>query len=248
MRKIIESFKRKIPQAGSFALDLIFPKRCAGCGRQEAWLCPACAAAAFFRANQDCPVCGRLNDDGAPCWGCRESTELTRLYAAYSYRQAAVVDLVKLAKYRFVRSAGAVSGELLADFLEASGLARGLAGDCLVVPVPLHPRRRRWRGFNQAELLSRSLAGRFGWQHEPSILKRLKDASPQASLGRPERQRDLSSYFVVPPAAAPGLRGRRVVLVDDVATSGATMEACAKALRRAGARSVYGLALLRGAC
>jgi ComF family protein len=137
------------------------------------------------------------------------------------------------------------------DYL-APALGRGLAGRLgriiaaqrpdLIVPVPLHFRRRYRRGYNQAELLGRAIARFTGLPLDPRALRRRRAGRRQLGLSRRERLRSLAGCF----RAAPGrVRDRTILLVDDVVTTGATLEACARALHDAGARRVVGCVLAR---
>jgi len=112
-----------------------------------------------------------------------------------------------------------------------------------VVPVPLHPERQRERGFNQAELLAREVAARLGLPLEPRAVERRKPRPPKLKLSRHERWQAARGAY----AAAPGRRfdNRRVLLVDDVFTTGATLDACAQALHEAGAAHVIALTVAR---
>ena len=113
----------------------------------------------------------------------------------------------------------------------------------LVCPVPLHPRRQRERGFNQSELLARSLAAHFGAELAPHLLARVRDTAPQIDLPRAERQANVRGAFAVPkPEKA---AGKSVLVVDDVFTTGATLRECARVLRRAGASRVLIFTLAR---
>jgi ComF family protein len=126
-------------------------------------------------------------------------------------------------------------------------LARSLPGEVaeadLVAPVPLHPRRARERGYNQAAILSGSLAKATRRPHLSALLIKRTPTHPQTGLGRRERRRNLRGTFSLAPRAV--LRGRRILLVDDIYTTGCTVEECARVLRRAGARSVRVVTLAR---
>jgi ComF family protein len=113
----------------------------------------------------------------------------------------------------------------------------------IVIPVPLHRDRLRWRGFNQAVLLARPLARAWDVPHDPFVLARTRHTAPQVGLDERERRRNISGAFGVRRPSA--VRERSVLLVDDVYTTGATLEECAHVLRRAGARHVDALVLTR---
>ena len=142
-------------------------------------------------------------------------------------------------KYRNVFAAKGELATLLAGYLDY----RPLPGD-VIVPVPLHPRRLRSRGYNQASLLSRELGKLIGLPVNESLIARVQDAHSQArSASRQERQENVSDSFV----SIGDARGLSAILVDDVVTTGATMSACAAALKAGGAEAVFGLALSREA-
>jgi ComF family protein len=126
-------------------------------------------------------------------------------------------------------------------------LARSLPGEAaeadLVAPVPLHPRKLRERGFNQSEFLSGAVASAASLPHQPRLLSKTTPTHSQTGLGRRDRRRNLKGTFSV--RARASVAGRRVLLVDDIYTTGCTVEECARALRRAGARAVRVLTLAR---
>jgi ComF family protein len=148
-------------------------------------------------------------------------------------------QLIHRLKYNNARAYAGRMAELLAEFMAANDWEADV-----VVPVPLHSRRERARGYNHSELLARDLGRHTGIAVVTSALTRTKDTSPQVSLPRAEqRRRNVQGAF----ECRLDMGGRNVLLVDDVVTTGATMSACAKALKRAGAGSVWGLAFARNA-
>jgi ComF family protein len=200
----------------------VLPPACAGCGAPlagDAALCRACAR----------PLSRPARDPHVP--------GLAACVAAVEFR-GPVETWVHRFKYPARGLAGLDPGPraaVVALVLAAAARAPGPAPD-LVVPVPLHPRRLRRRGFNPAALLARPLARRSGAACDARALRRLRDTPSQTGLGRRERRRNLRGAF----AAARPLPAC-VWLVDDVVTTGATLAAAAAALRRAGARRVVGV-------
>jgi ComF family protein len=126
--------------------------------------------------------------------------------------------------------------------LGAEGVPQALADADLVIPMPLSAQRLRERGFNQALVLARCLARR---KVQAQLLLRMRDTAAQSRLGRDARQRNVRDAFAVEPLRTGELQGRRVVLVDDVMTSGASLHAAARALRAAGARRITALVIAR---
>ena len=153
--------------------------------------------------------------------------------------EGVVRDMVHSLKYQNLRASAPDLGRLLAAYLAANPLPADI-----LIPVPLHGRRERERGYNQSELLARELGRRTDMQVETRVLRRTRHAPPQVSLkDQGERRRNIEGAF----ECMSELNGQRVLLIDDVVTTGATMSACAGALKGAGASSVWGLALARQA-
>lgn len=220
-------------------LALALPSRCLVCAaRLEtplfAPVCRACWRALPSIGHPFCPRCGTPYPEGvAPglCGPCRlPGRGFRRARAAGPYDGALKVLLHELKYRRRFRLARAL-GQLAFDRCLKEGALEGAA----VVPVPLHWRRRRERGYNQAELLAKAIAAEAGLAR-CRALKKTKHRPPQAELSASGRRRNArGAYCARLPA---GLVGEPVILVDDVFTTGATAEACARALRRAGAAAV----------
>jgi ComF family protein len=141
------------------------------------------------------------------------------------------------------RSRRRVAGRLSETMLGLPRVRRLLAGAAALVPVPLHPRRKRKRGFNQSELLAQELGGRTGIRTAAGALVRRNDTPPQTGLSAAARRANVRGAFAVRHVSQ--IAGRAVVLVDDVFTTGATASACARALLAAGAREVRLLTVAR---
>ena len=140
-------------------------------------------------------------------------------------------------KYNDIRASAPGIGRLLFDYLEANPIPADV-----IVAVPLHKRRERERGYNQSELVARELGKLIGVQVDSKVLRRVKNTSPQVSMeDREDRSRNIQDAFV----CKTDLDGKRVLLIDDVATTGATLVACASALKLCGASSVCGLTVAR---
>ena len=217
-------------------LDLWFPPCCGVCGISGSFLCAACERG-FQRA--DGPRCSRCWGVSAttPCAECTSSPDaLDGARSVYIFEGAART-LVHQVKYRFLHALARPMGERLADYLAQNPLPIDL-----LVPVPLHRRRQRERGFNQAELLCRVLAERSGIAIDRRSLRRRRNTPHQMQVkDRAQRAANVRGAFI----CAGGFTGRRVLLIDDVLTSGATLRACASSLRAAGAASVWALTFAR---
>jgi ComF family protein len=232
-------------------LDLLFPLQCAICGRRGAILCAACLATA--RAP-DAPQCARCNAPlpaaveaaGTPvgrCAACQAEPPgaLAGLRVAARYEDTIRLAIIELKFHRQRRLA-----EPLGDLLAGATFPLLPVVD-MVAPVPLHPTRRRERGFNQAELLARRCGQRLGRPVRADLLLRVRATPSQVRLTSVERHANMRGAFAAMPATATRVAGRAVLLVDDVCTSGATLTAAATALREAGAAAVWGAAVARSA-
>ena len=228
---------------GLLARHWLLPQTCAGC-REDLpadWSDPLCRLCRARLPLAQPPFCLRCAEParaaGELCPDCRRGPFACGLIrAAFLYR-GPVPGLVHAFKYRGRRQAADAAGRWMACLLP--GLPE-LAGHDVVVPVPLHPRRLRERGYNQARLLAVRVGAAAGLP-VLDLLKRVLPTRPQPGLDRRARARNLAAAFL----AAPEAGGRSVLLVDDVCTSGASLEGCAEALRRAGARRVGAFVLAR---
>jgi ComF family protein len=223
--------------AGQSLLDLFYPPQCAGCGRLGALFCPACQAAVQPYPSVCCPRCGRPTlDAGRLCPACQgRSVVIDGLLATGAFTpplQSAIYNL----KYHGVRGLVEPLGDRLAQTWRTAGLHGGV-----IVPVPLHPDRLAERGYNQAELLARALAERLALPIQVHALVRLRATSSQVHLNPAERRNNVYGAF----DCCLDLADSQVLLIDDVCTTGATLEACATALRRRGAAAVWGLTVAR---
>jgi len=203
-------------------------------------LCPSCRDRLAPRLGGFCPRCGAMgeNAEATPglCLDCRRDGRPWDGFAFHGRYEGLLRELVL--GFKFHGHLG--QGRLLAGFLAAAWRrAAALPGPGspdgtpdLLVPTPLHPRRLAWRGFNQSLELARLLGREIGAPLAPQALARLRDTVPQSSLPGRERRTNLTDAFAADPAQ---VAGRRVLLIDDVMTTGATVETAALALRRAGA-------------
>lgn len=220
------------------AVAAIFPARCLACGRRGVAFCAACWTALPRLRPPFCPRCSRPERTGARCYDCqRASPALAAVRAACAYG-----GLVGLAVRRLKYSRERYLVDPLAALLEECLTARPLAVDALV-PVPLDQARSRDRGYNQAALLAAPVAAALGVPIAPSWLRRSRPTRPQVGLNARERRANVRGAFECPVPEA--VAGRRVLVVDDVMTTGATLEACAEALMTAGASGVWGLVVAR---
>jgi ComF family protein len=227
--------------------DLVLPPVCISCrGRisRHGLLCGACFARVDFITP---PLCARLGiplpyEAGEPLLSAAAIASppvYDRARAAARYSDT-MRELVQSFKYRD-RHEGL---PLFARWLSQAG-AELLADADLIVPVPLYPARLWWRRFNQSAMLALAVGRLTGLPVDCAVLKRVKRTASQVGLTAEQRRRNVRGAFKVDRAVRPRVKGRRLVVIDDVITTGATAEACARALKRAGAARVDILALAR---
>lgn len=228
-----------------FVLDFMFPRRCVGCGlgvnEENGHLCPSCAAQIKAYQPLRCAFCAVISAHGKTCGICRPTHSLDGLWAAANYDNLIVKKMVKEFKYRFIEG---ISEDMAKLILSGYG-GKPQRADPVVVAVPLHRQRLHWRGFNQAESLALRLSSLWGVPYAGNALCRDKKVPPQADIEQKlARMKNIEGAFRVSDGKA--AEGRNVYLIDDVATTGATLEACARELKGAGALSVTGVVFARG--
>lgn len=223
-----------------FILDLVFPISCVICGAERTWLCPACAGAVTLRPFRSCPICLKVSTGGAVCGKCRTDSPINGLTAAAPYGDPAVRKLIYGLKYKRARSALPA----IVSLLRRSNVSSRLPPADVIIPVPLHREKKHLRGFNQTELIAAEFAKDLGLPVSVGNLVRKKKTKPQAKLEGEERSKNLRDAFRI--VHGEEFLGKRVILVDDVFTTGSTMREAAQVLREAGTSEVWGLAVAYG--
>ena len=220
------------------ALDLLFPRWCIGCGKEGGFLCSSCSQSLPRILPPLCPRCGRPQSDSILCPSCvLWRAEIDSIRPPFRF-DGLIRQVIHQLKYRNLRALAAPLAQLLQDYL----IANPVPGEVLV-PVPLHKKRLRERGYNQSSLLARELGKLIDLPVVDDYLIRQRHASPQARTPTvDERKSNVADAFV---CRDNRLRDKQILLVDDVSTSGATLDACAGALKAAGTTSVWGLALAK---
>lgn len=230
-------------------LDMLYPRQCIGCGGSEPepfrYICWDCWSAASPVEPPFCercgdPVAGAVDHDFI-CFSCSsENPAFDGARSAARY-EGVVGEALRLLKYEHALWIAPDMAELLHNCMQAEFPTRTFD---VVVPVPLHHVRRRERGFNQSAVLARELGRRIGCKTRPGMLRRIKPTTTQTHLTASQRLSNVKNAFES--RKERWLAGRQVLLVDDVMTTGATVNACAKALKQGGATSVHVLTVARG--
>jgi ComF family protein len=232
------------------ALNLLYPAACCGCGRPTARreFCRSCRAEIHTPRSPLCLVCGApFGTAGGADHRCERC--LTRAFGVGRARACALYDAADtvqhplksvLQRYKYNRDVGLAQplGQLLSERCPVV-----LGTYDVIMPVPLHVSRLRWRGFNQAQLLAKPLARRARVPMDALSMERVRPTRPQVELTEGERRHNVAHAFRV--TRPERVHQRKILLVDDVYTTGATVDECSRELRRAGAASVDVLVLAR---
>jgi len=233
------SFKNKL-------LNILFPVECISCGKEDVYLCTDCLLKIPLGKNMDCFFCGKNSPPGRTCPGCAVEHHLDGVFVCADYSDRAINELIKKLKYSFARELGAVLGEIAVRYLRKLSAENKLKKinlqKYIITPIPLHKKRYNWRGFNQAELIARHIAANLNLPYQ-DLLIRVKNNAPQVKLGGAERQNNITGCFA---AVEKNLAGKKIILVDDVATTGSTLDEAAGVLMSAGADKVWGLVVGKG--
>ena len=247
------NYPQQMRQILEFASGMIFPIRCLECSRfsgfyKRDYICRKCLNGIAINRKLKCIGCEVETGCGKTCSGCKNINSVDQFFVLLDYKNQLAIKIIKCFKYRFVREIVNPLSVLIKKYLIM--LARekkcSLAvKNPVIVPVPLHPRRLNWRGFNQSELIAQSLADILQCQVEPNILRRIRESRPQAEIKDKEERlkKPLDAFEVASPAP---VKNRAIVLVDDVATTGATLNECARILKENGAAEIIGFVVAKG--
>lgn len=219
-----------------FLLDILFPKKCVACGKLDTLFCEKCRAKIVFLKTQNCPYCLKITTRGRVCSSCKGKSALTGVYVVAHYEEP-LKSVIQKYKYEFIKALKDDLSDIAWPYLE------DFPKNAVLTCVPSSPKRMAWRGYNQVEEIANILARNTGMRFYPNLLKRTEYKIPQTQLRRKERFENVKNAFKVDKKI--DLSGKQVVIFDDLVTSGATLDACAKELRKAGATRIWGFVLAR---
>jgi len=217
-------------------LDFFFPRRCLGCGQWGHYFCQECVKKIKLIERPICPVCGQAAIGGKTHPRCQTKYSLDGLTSIFVY-ESLIKEAIGQLKYKFITDLA----EELVNLVPESKLYSEAK---ILLPLPLHPRRQRWRGFNQAELLGEILAKKFNWPLRREVLERYRYTQPQVKLKAKERKKNIRGAFRIKPKVKID-KQLKVWLFDDVWTTGSTLREAGQVLKRAGTEEVWGLTLAR---
>lgn len=231
-----------------FFIDLFWPQFCLGCQKEGALICSNCFSLIEILEYQFCPFCKspqRVLDKGT-C-PTHRSKNLKGLFAATSYQNFLLQRLIKNFKYQpFLKTLAQPLVFLIITHFLLSGkeeVFQQEKNNSLFIPIPLFPSRQRWRGFNQAEEITKFLSFYFEIPYQSNNLIKIKKTQLQIELKEKEREKNIKDSFRI--LKIKEIEKKKIFLVDDVFTTGATMEEAAKTLKRAGAKEVWGIVIAK---
>jgi len=230
-----------------FILDTLFPIQCISCGTHGKWLCASCLEKIKLQKDQVCPICEKnITPHGYTCFGCKNKNKIDGLLVSASYRSRVISRMIHACKYRFVQD----FGEILGDIMIKNILFQEIPLPDVIIPIPLHSRRLRWRGFNQSEIIAKRVAETitpgFPIPLKNDILIRERFTHPQMKIKNFEaRKKNMHKVFSVNKKMLSIFKGKRIWLIDDIATTGSTIFSAAEALKKAGVKEVFGIVIAR---
>lgn len=219
------------------SLDWLYPPNCGGCGKPGRRWCPDCQQSTEIITPPFCSKCGQTQEDVGLCVRCRYTTQHYTALRSWAVFRDGLRKAIHRLKYRRDMSLGEILSRPLIHCLETYAWHIDI-----VIPVPLGLARLAERGYNQSALLARPFALGAELAYYPQALRRIRETQSQVGLSMEERRLNVDGAFQANKSLA---EGHNILIIDDVATSGATIDACAVALLNAGANEVYGLTLAR---
>ena len=241
----------------NFLLDLFFPKFCLGCQKEGAFLCQDCKETLEINEFDYC-LCEKYPQTISPhslngkCTKC-QNKKINGLFFALSYDEKSLTKkLIYQFKYPpYLKNIAKDLAEIISEHFILSGRSSEFFGNSILIPVPIHNKKLKLRGYNQSEELAKELSKILKIPVLTDILIKIKNTPSQMTLKKEEREKNLLNAFQInneKPASAlwTSARQRKIFLVDDVYTTGSTMQECAKTLKSAGFKNIWGITICRG--
>lgn len=233
----------------NFLIDTLFPITCITCGSEGQFICADCRSQLKKLEHQRCIVCQKPTPFGMTHGGCQTPFGADALVSFYDYHDEKVSEIIIAGKYKFLPGVYEALGEIIAPKFKTD-FGHLLTPDAILCPIPLHSLRQHWRGFNQAEILCRTLSKHLGLAIEHPLVRN-KITKTQKDLKREQRKENMSDAFTIVgngrdrSLPAMDIHNKNFILVDDVTTTGATLQQAAMILKRNGAAKVICLTVAR---
>lgn len=233
--------KQTLKTFGQNLLDLLFPITCVICSRDGVFLCGGCVSKLPKESKQICIVCNLPSAFGKTHPTCITKNTADGLISVLPYKNPQIKQLIEVFKYKFVSELAHTLAGLVVDEVQNQNLTEYFS-DFALIPVPLHQRRFNWRGFNQAQLLAEIISAKLSIPLRNEIVIRKRFTKPQVDLSAEERKKNIDGAF----ECSVPIYGQKFLVIDDVVTSGSTLNEIAKLLKQAKAAEVWGLTVARG--
>ena len=243
-----KNFLEKIKE---IIIEIIFPAKCLNCEKQGDFLCKDCLFLIETIEQKYCHICKKRKPDTVfQCAKCKHKTSLFHLFFATTYNEkredVLVKKLIHYFKYEpLIRQLSSIFSNLIIAHFKIIGLNKNFFKDFIIIPIPLYIKREKWRGFNQAEEIAKHLSSQLKIPFIKKTLIRIKNTKPQTETeNREERQNNLKGAFKCLNYNL--IKGKNVLLIDDIYTSGSTMEEAARTLKKDGAKKIWGCVVAIG--
>nr|MBD3359310.1 hypothetical protein [Candidatus Buchananbacteria bacterium] len=224
-------------------IDLIFPKECISCGLEETYLCHTCFKRLELNKQFYCVLCKKQTNHSQICENCKKKTALKAVFVVADYNNQILQNLLHNLKYNFVEEISDYLGDLIIRYLKANNILKIFQinfDNTIICPVPLHKKRYLARGFNQSELLAQKLSVYYKIPTRNLLIRQINTMS-QVNLNRQERQTNLKNAFIFNNQES--IKNKKILLIDDVVTTGSTLIESAQALEQKGFSEIYGLVI-----
>ncbi len=256
-QNIFYNLKNYADSTRNFLLDTIFPIECLSCSLEGFWICDKCYKKIPIKITQECIFCGKTNLIGNFCKKCKGGHDLDGVMVASNYNNKLLSEIIKTYKYKFAKELSKPLSELLIKTVDNiltdpeknyfwhqsdKSFIKNFP-QSIIIPVPLHKRRERWRGFNQAEELAKYFSKYYNLELNKKYLVRQKFKKTQTALDKNKRFYNIKDNFRW---IGVDLNQKNIILIDDVSTSTATLNECAIVLKKNGAKRVWGLVIAHG--
>ena len=242
----------------NFLINSLFPRECLLCEKElGVYLCQKCFKSLKFK-EQSCLNCGSKNENGQFCSNCQDNFSYQGVMVATNLNDSKIEKLITNFKYNFVKEIGYYLGLFLFKFFKEknennpilknnSESSRFNPKNSIIIPVPLSRKRMKWRGFNQSEILAKIISEKTQIKISNNLCK-IKESENQAKLKLLERKENLKNCFsfINKNIAQKEIKGKKIIIIDDISTSGSTLEEISSLLKKYQALEIWGLVVAHG--
>lgn len=230
----------------NFILDFFYPRFCLFCRKEGSYPCPDCFSKIKTFESPTCPYCQYRSFDGKICKNHKKY--LDGFIAASPYQQEFLVKLIDALKYNFIKEISDILALLILKFLNENKEIEFFKNnyDFVLIPIPLHKKRLHWRGFNQAEEIAKKISPLIKVPIKNNVIFKKKKTKPQVGLAKKERKENIKDAFSIEKNKLKLILTKKIILIDDVATTLSTLEEAAKLLKKNKIKEVWGLTVAHG--